>query len=469
MEKQFLVSVVIPIYNTEKYLEETIQSIVNQTLDFEQNIQIILVNDCSTDRCDKICEKYKALYPGNVEYIYSAENRGVSAARNEGMKYAVGKYINFLDSDDLWSLNAYQQAVAFLDKNDKEIDIVSADIESFDAYYEQHGLNLNCVSNTIIDLDKQYTYIRSNGPACIIKREVARQYCFNEQQTCWEDTVYINQILLRRRRYGMLSSDVRYFYRRRRENSSATQAYGKSKRYYLYELKLLFDGIYKESIKQCGNFVPMAQYLIAYAFGYRFLDTAKILTNSEKKCYDDLFLDIIQHIEDKYLLVLCNADDMTKKAMAAYKHSIDMRDEIRSFQETRAHHRWIQQCLDRTGMNYEVLKKWFLLHTQGKTIASYFNSNGYKSIAVYGMAELGRYLISELRTSAINIRYGIDRRAEILKAEVPILTIEDELPEVDVVVVTAVFYYDQIAEGLLNRIECPVVSLEDILYNVSTG
>lgn len=91
------------------------------------------------------------------------------------------------------------------------------------------------------------------------------------------------------------------------------------------------------------------------------------------------------------------------------------------------------------------------------------------SIAVYGMAELGRYLISELRTSAINIRYGIDRRAEILKAEVPILTIEDELPEVDVVVVTAVFYYDQIAEGLLNRIECPVVSLEDILYNVSTG
>ena len=56
-----------------------------------------------------------------------------------------------------------------------------------------------------------------------------------------------------------------------------------------------------------------------------------------------------------------------------------------------------------------------------------------------------------------------------MKAEVPILTIEDELPEVDVVVVTAVFYYDQIAEGLLNRIECPVVSLEDILYNVSTG
>ena len=73
----------------------------------------------------------------------------------------------------------------------------------------------------------------------------------------------------------MLSSDVRYFYRRRRENSSATQAYGKSKRYYLYELKLLFDGIYKESIKQCGNFVPMAQYLIAYALGYRFLDTQK--------------------------------------------------------------------------------------------------------------------------------------------------------------------------------------------------
>jgi len=466
MEKHYFVSVVIPIYNTEKYLEETIQSIVNQTLGFEQNIQLILVNDCSSDRCDKICEKYKILYPGNVKYICLDENRGVSAARNEGMKYAVGKYINFLDSDDLWSLNAYQRAVAFLEKNEKEIDIVSADIESFDAYYEQHGLNLYCISDTIIDLDKQYTYIRSIGSTCIIKREIAKQYCFNEQQTCWEDTVYINQVLLRRQKYGMLSSDVRYFYRRRRENSSATQAYGKCKRYYLYELRLLFDGIYKESIKQCGNFVPMAQYLIAYALGYRFMDTAKILNINEKECYDVLFLDIIQQIEDKYLLVLCNADDMTRKALVAYKHGIDMRDEIRQFQEMRAHYGWVQQRLNRTDMNYEVLKKWFLLHVQGKTLVSYFISNGYKSIAVYGMTELGQYLISELKTSTINIRYGIDRRAEVLKAEVPILTIEDELPEVDAVVVTAVFYYDEIAEGLLNRMECPVLSLEDILYSI---
>lgn len=466
MRKYFIFSIIIPIYNTEKYLEETIQCIVNQTLDFEQNIQLILVNDCSSDGSGQICYKYKSLYPENVEYISFAENRGVSAARNAGMKVAVGRYINFLDSDDLWTLNACQRAADFLDENENEIDLVSADIESFDAYYEQHVLNQNHNCDTLIDLRKQYTYIRSNGPTCIIKRKIAEQYCFNEHQACWEDTVFINQILLRRQKYGMLSSDVKYYYRRRQENSSASQAYGRNKAYYLQELSMLFEGIYQESLKQCESFVPMAQYLIAYALGYRYMDSAQILTDSEKKCYDGIYLDILQQIEDKYLLKLCNVDEMTRKAMAAYKYGIDMRSEIRRFREVEAQNKWIQQRLDRTGMNYGILKKWFLLHRQGKTLAGYFESNDYKKIAVYGMTELGQFLVSELRVSPICVRYGIDRRAEELHAEVPILTMEDKLPMVDAVVVTAVFYFDQIASELQDRLECPVISLEDVLYSM---
>ena len=94
-------------------------------------------------------------------------------------------------------------------------------------------------------------------------------------------------------------------------------------------------------------------------------------------------------------------DVMTRKAMAAYKHGIDMRGEIRQFQELRMHNQWIQQRLDRTGMNYDVLKKWFILHRQGRTLAGYFESNGYRNIAVYGMTELGQFLLSELSTSSI--------------------------------------------------------------------
>ena len=84
-------SVVIPIYNVEDYVEETILSVINQTIGFEENIQMILVNDGSPDNSEDICLRYKDKYPDNIIYV-KQENRGVSAARNNGMNYIEGKY-----------------------------------------------------------------------------------------------------------------------------------------------------------------------------------------------------------------------------------------------------------------------------------------------------------------------------------------------------------------------------------------
>ena len=96
MLNQFLISVVIPVYNTEKYLEETILCVINQTINFEKNIQIILVNDGSEDGSEEICKKYSLLYDKNIKYILLECNCGVSAARNIGKNMADGKYITFL-------------------------------------------------------------------------------------------------------------------------------------------------------------------------------------------------------------------------------------------------------------------------------------------------------------------------------------------------------------------------------------
>lgn len=95
MEKEIKVSVIITVYNVERYLEECIKSVLNQTLD---NIEIIAVNDGSTDRSLGILEKYKKEH--NNITIINQVNKGVSAARNTGLKHARGKYIYFLDSDD---------------------------------------------------------------------------------------------------------------------------------------------------------------------------------------------------------------------------------------------------------------------------------------------------------------------------------------------------------------------------------
>ena len=107
----FLFSVIISIYNTERYLDESIGSILEQSFNIK-NIQIILVNDGSIDQSEKICFTYKSRYIKNIIYI-KINHSGVSKARNIGIKYSKGKYINFLDSDDKWDKKAFYYAFLF--------------------------------------------------------------------------------------------------------------------------------------------------------------------------------------------------------------------------------------------------------------------------------------------------------------------------------------------------------------------
>ncbi len=89
------VSIIVPVYNVYDYVEKCLASLTHQTL---KDIEIIIVNDGSTDGSDKICQKYKDKY-SNIKYI-SQKNMGLSGARNTGIKYATGEFIGFVDSDD---------------------------------------------------------------------------------------------------------------------------------------------------------------------------------------------------------------------------------------------------------------------------------------------------------------------------------------------------------------------------------
>lgn len=99
------VSVIVPIYNVEKYLEKCINSLLSQTL---EDIQIILVNDGSKDNSGNIAREYEKNNKDRVIYV-EKENGGLSDARNYGLKYATGDFIAFLDSDDYIEKNAYEK------------------------------------------------------------------------------------------------------------------------------------------------------------------------------------------------------------------------------------------------------------------------------------------------------------------------------------------------------------------------
>lgn len=115
---------------------------------------------------------------------------------------------------------------------------------------------------------------------------------------------------------------------------------------------------------------------------------------------------------------------------------------------------------------YHVLVEWLRIKQEGKSLTAFFVQNGYKTVAIYGMKELGERLYDELKDSEIKVRYVIDKKADSVYVDVDAVTPEDTLEAVDVIVVTAIHYFDEIDAMLAEKVDYPIVSLEDILYEV---
>lgn len=113
-----------------------------------------------------------------------------------------------------------------------------------------------------------------------------------------------------------------------------------------------------------------------------------------------------------------------------------------------------------------MMNQWVKVKQQGKNLSEYFEKNGYKKIAVYGMSYAGETLIDELKDSNITVTYAIDKNADSIYFDIDIISIEDDLKPVDAIVVTAITFFDEIEESLCAKVDCPIISLEDILYEV---
>lgn len=107
-----LVSIVMPSYNTAKFIEETIESVLAQSY---ENWELILVDDCSTDNTDEVVSRF--LSDERIRYIKNDTNSGAAVSRNRALREARGKWIAFLDSDDLWEPDKLEKQIAFMQNN----------------------------------------------------------------------------------------------------------------------------------------------------------------------------------------------------------------------------------------------------------------------------------------------------------------------------------------------------------------
>lgn len=192
MNSQNLLSVVIPIYNSEKYMKNCIDSIINQTY---RNIEIILVDDGSKDSSAQICDNYAK--KDNRIIVIHKENNGVSSARNSGIDIAKGKYISFIDSDDYVDEFFFEKMLDLMCKMDS--DLVFCDIKFVENDVEIKKINFSekkSFSNTEM-MEKMFNYNCANFAVWnkIYLTDIVKKIRFYEEILIKEDGLFCFQYL----------------------------------------------------------------------------------------------------------------------------------------------------------------------------------------------------------------------------------------------------------------------------------
>ena len=286
-----LVSVIVPVYNVEKYISQCINSILKQTY---SNIEVILVDDGSTDDSSSICDEYMKDNP--KIRAYHKNNGGLSDARNYGIDRASGEYILFVDSDDLIRPNLISLAMNAIKKN--SLDIVFFSYYKFDCNdkikYEPSKYPDISVGNSTEFLSLLFGKVIENFAWSIIaKKELYQNLRFPKGRT-YEDKALTYRLIGAARRLGSLPAPL-YGYRIR-ENSITSRM----------KLENIIDDIktYDEQRKWVHEYYPFMSdkqnlfYLHEFFLDYKEVSISQINLQNKKEAWNLLYLKIKEIVHD---------------------------------------------------------------------------------------------------------------------------------------------------------------------------
>lgn len=292
-----LISVILPIYCVEKYLPICIEALINQTY---KNLEIILVDDGSPDNCPIICDEY-ASKDSRIKVIHK-ENGGVSSARNAGLKKSNGKYIYFMDPDDLISNRFLECMYYTMIKED--CDIVVCNFTSDEEEFYNGTQQITCSNKETVDqtnLIQQIMFtpnIAGYAWNKLLKRSVIGELLFDESIHINEDQLFILQYASRVRK-AILIKEKLYYYRVL-ENSAMKQKWNDRKASafvaYLMIVKLLNECIFpNEQIQKYAG--SHATYLAINYFSIIHQVTDKLYW---KKKLSDIYAQLTAYGKPRY-------------------------------------------------------------------------------------------------------------------------------------------------------------------------
>ncbi len=326
---QYKFSVIIPVYNAEDYLEETLQSVINQSIGFKDHIQMILVDDGSTDRSEEICRKYVSVYPENITYVRQ-ENAGVSAARNKGLEYIQGEFVNFLDSDDKWEIHAFSHVADFFSYYGEAADVAACRIRYFEQRENYHTLDYKFESTKLVDILKSYTMIQLSMATTFVRATALKGKSFDPRIRYGEDCILINQIILEKCKYGIIRESL-YLYRMRNTGGSAMQNTTRVKSFYQETEDLVFNRLLEISKEKFGRIIEYIQFLVMYDTKWRLRlpIPAGVLSPDEEQTYKNGLVRILKQIDDRFIKEQKDCTSAQLKMALDIKYGKDISEDLK--------------------------------------------------------------------------------------------------------------------------------------------
>ena len=210
----------MPVYKVEKYLNKCIESLVNQTY---KDLEIILVDDGSPDNCPQICDDWEKK-DKRIKVLHQ-KNSGVSVARNNGLKFAGGEYIGFVDSDDYIESEMYECLLADIKQSESDISVCSHFVEKKDGAivadsFEKSGVYSQREAVEIISYNMNNSVWNK-----LFKKQIVENIFFDSEHTFGEDHLFLMMVLYNCQKVSFINRHLYYYVQR--ENSTTGAAFSK--------------------------------------------------------------------------------------------------------------------------------------------------------------------------------------------------------------------------------------------------
>lgn len=446
MDKVVL-SIVIPCYNVEKYLEECVKSVLDQHF---TGLEIILVEDSSTDNTFEMCKRIETLYD-NVFLLRHSSNRGLEETRNDGISVSRGKWVMFLDGDDTIQSGALE---SFEGLFECDLDIVLSRFLYFDSFTAHESLcglvdgqvysskdignfigdklsweMISCAGNKIY----RRSFLEENA------LEFEREYLFNEDGAfsiksfmAAQRIKYVDTVLYRyRKNYGGIMCGYR-------KNAFAS----------LDKVNKLL-GVFFE---QCGcvaekndflNRKRLDNLIDSFNSEIQYGSRNEFRTQFDNIVSDNVIMDWIRNSLEQGGLTTTERN---------YADAIVRKDEERVIAYAKSF------ALEK------VYKQWLYKIKSDKNYFSGIAGNRLLRIGIYGAGEIGRLLAAEIEQTGSSVLFFLDRsEMSVINHHIPCYDPEETIPESDLLINTVVSWNEDIVRYITERTKTPIISLWELL------